>query len=90
MLLHELGHLLNIKLTGSLLAVPNLFVQLDSLMQTIQTESSIDQLSELFAHLFAMTILRQPELKQYDSYPPPLEKAQSVFATYFQTLLAGL
>ncbi len=90
MLLHELGHLLNIKLTGSLLIVPDLFVQLDHLMRTTQAESSTEQLSELFAHLFAMTMLRQPELKQYDSYPPLPEKTQAVFAAYFQTLLAGL
>ena len=89
-LLHELGHLLNLKLTGSLLVLPELFVQLDGLMRTTQTAGSTEELSELFAHLFAMTMLRQPELKQYDSYPPIPEATQAVFISYFQTLLAGL
>ena len=90
MLLHELGHLLNIKLTGSLLVLPEQFVQLDSLMRTTQTENSIEQLSELFAHLFAMTMLRHSELKQYDSYSPLPEDIQAVFTAYFLNLLAGL
>ncbi len=89
-LLHELGHLLNLKLTSSLLVLPEPFVQLDGLMRTTQTAGSTEELSELFAHLFAMTMLRQPELKQYDSYPPLLEETQAVFTAYFQTLLAGL
>lgn len=89
-LLHELGHLLNLKLTGSLLVLPEPFVQLDGLMRTIQTAGSTEELSELFAHLFAMTMLRQPELKQYDSYPPLPEETQAVFTAYFQTLLARL
>ncbi|WP_066453823.1 hypothetical protein [Anaerotruncus rubiinfantis] len=89
-LLHELGHLLNLKLTGSLLVLPELFVQLDGLMRTTQTTDSTEELSELFAHLFAMTMLRHPELKQYDSYPPLPEDTQAVFTAYFQTLLARL
>lgn len=90
MLLHELGHLLNIKLTGSLLVAPDLFIQLDGFLRNTQAESSAEELSELFAHLFAMTMLQQPELKQYDSYPPLPEKTLSVFVTYFKALLAGL
>ena len=89
-LLHELGHLLNLKLTGRLLVLPEPFVQLDGLMRTTQTAGSTEELSELFAHLFAMTILRQPELKQYDSYPSLPEETQAVFTFYFQTLLARL
>ena len=53
-------------------------------------KSSAEQLSELFAHLFAMTMLRLPELKQYDSYPPLSEETISVFAAYFLNVLAGL
>ena len=90
MLLHELGHLLNLKLTGSLLVLPELFMQLDGLMRTTQTDASVEQLSELFAYLFAMTMLRQPELKQYDSYLPLPEETQAVFAAYFQTVLSRL
>lgn len=90
MLLHELGHLLNIKLTGSLLVLPKMFVQLDSLMRTTQAAGSTEELSELFAHLFAMTMLRHPELKQYDSYPPLPEETQIIFTNYFQTLLTQI
>lgn len=90
MLLHELGHLLHIKLTGSLLVAPDLFIQLDDFLRNTQVESSAEEVSELFAHLFAMTMLQQPELKQYDSYPPLPEETLSVFATYFKALLAGL
>lgn len=90
MLLHELGHLLNIKLTGSLQIIPELFIQLDGLLRNEGIESTTEELSELFAHLFAMTMLQLPDLKQYDSYPPLPEETVSVFAAYFKTLLAAL
>lgn len=90
MLLHELGHLLNIKLTGSLQIIPELFIQLDRLLRNEGIESTTEELSELFAHLFAMTMLQLPDLKQYDSYPPLPDETVSVFAAYFKTLLAAL
>ena len=90
MLLHELGHLLNIKLTGSLKVVPDLFVKLDGLMRTSQIEGDTVELCELFAHLFAMTMLRQSTLKQYDSYPTLPEETQSVFFSYFESLLKDI
>lgn len=90
MLLHELGHLLNLKLTGSLQVLPDLFIQLDGVLRNEKIASTTEELSELFAHLFAMTMLQLPDLKQYDSYPPLPEKTASVFAAYFKALLAEL
>lgn len=65
MFLHELGHCINIALTGNPEVVPEDFALVTSLIGVNQDDCDV---SEFFAHCFAMSLLIEPDLLNSDPF----------------------
>lgn len=80
-LLHELGHCVALALTGDTKTIPEDFPLLPSLLGLNIPHSDM---SEFFAHCFAMSLLYEPTLQQYDPFQiVPLEHKQ-LLRVYFK------
>ncbi len=80
-LLHELGHGVNLALTGNVELQPEDFLLVTSLIGLVQ--SSYDR-KEFFAHCFAMSLLVEPDLQKADPFCKVPQKDKQLFRTYFQ------
>ena len=80
-LLHELGHCVNLALTGDLEKLPEDFQLVTSLIGMNQPDCD---LKEFFAHCFAMSLLIEPELQKADPFCNVPQKDKQLFQTYFQ------
>lgn len=80
-LLHELGHCVNLALTGDLEKLPEDFQLVTSLIGIKQLDCD---LKEFFAHCFAMSLLIEPELQKADPFCNVPQKDKQLFRTYFQ------
>ena len=79
--LHELGHCVNIALTGSPEVPPEYFTLVIKLIGVDKVECDIP---EFFAHCFAMSLLIEPELLSADPFKAVPENHKQLFRTYFQ------
>jgi len=84
-LLHELGHCVNIALTGNLVVVPEDFALITSLIGVNQEDCDV---SEFFAHCFAMSLLIESDLLNADPFRTVPQNHKQVFRTYFRIKLA--
>lgn len=87
-LLHELGHMVNLILTGDVGKLPEDFAVITSLLNLNINKN--DQ-NEFFAHCFAMSLLSETELVPFDPFPmvcklrlngisvPPKRNGYSIF-----------
>ena len=81
MFLHELGHCVNIALTGNPEVVPEDFSLVTSLIGVNQKDCDV---SEFFAHCFAMSLLIESNLLNADPFKTVPLNHKQMFRTYFQ------
>ena len=84
MFLHELGHCVNIALTGNPEVVPEDFALVTSLIGVNQEDCDV---SEFFAHCFAMSLLIEPDLQSTDPFKMVPLNHKQMFRTYFHNKL---
>lgn len=89
-LLHELGHVLNLSLTGDISAVPEDFFTFGELFFPGLSTTYRNQASEFFAHCFSMGITSRPELQQYDAFPAIKLEHKKLFDTYMKSKITSL
>ena len=87
MFLHELGHCVNIALTGNSEVPPEDFALVDSLIGMNQDDCDM---SEFFAHCFAMSLLLEPDLLNADPFKTVPQNNKQMFRTYFQYKIQNL
>lgn len=87
MFLHELGHCVNIALTGNPEVVPEDFALVTSLGGVNRHTCDV---SEFFAHCFAMSLLIEPELLSADPFKAVPQNHKQLFRTYFQLKIQNL
>lgn len=81
MFLHELGHCVNIALTGEPELPPEDFTLVMTLIGVDKVECDIP---EFFAHCFAMSLLIEPELLSADPFKVVPQNHKQLFRAYFQ------
>ena len=81
MFLHELGHCINIALTGNPEVVPEDFALVTSLIGVNQDDCDV---SEFFAHCFAMSLLIEPDLLNSDPFKRPV--LQQIAFSFLKTV----
>ena len=81
MLLHELGHCVNIALTGDPEAPPEDFTLVMKLIGADKAECDVP---EFFAHCFAMSLLIEPDLLRADPFTIVPQKHKEVFRQYLK------
>ena len=84
MLLHELGHCVNIALTGDPEIPPEDFALVLKLIGVDAVECDIP---EFFAHCFAMSLLIEPDLQNADPFKMVPLNHKQMFRTYFHNKL---
>lgn len=79
-LLHEIGHMINLALTGTMEVQPDDFQVVSALFHL--NLDGVD-CKELFAHCFAMSLLMEPELNSADPFTMVPKTDKKVFRSYF-------
>ncbi|WP_186564218.1 hypothetical protein [Lawsonibacter celer] len=87
MLLHELGHCVNIALTGDPEVPPEDFALIMKLIEVDKVECDIP---EFFAHCFAMSLLIEPELLSVDPFKMVPQNHKQLFREYCQLKIQNL
>lgn len=87
MFLHELGHCVNIALTGDPEIPPEDFALVTSLLGVNKETCDIP---EFFAHCFAMSLLIEPSLLNADPFETVPQNHKRMFRTYFQHKIQNL
>ena len=87
MFLHELGHCVNVALTGDPEAPPEDFTLVMKLISADKIECDV---SEFFAHCFAMSLLIEPELLNADPFEMVPMNHKQIFRTYFEYKIQNL
>lgn len=83
-LLHEIGHMINLVLTGTVEKQPDDFEVVFALLHL--NLDGIDK-KEFFAHCFAMSLLIEPEFASADPFTMVPEMDKRLFQTYFKHIL---
>ena len=87
MLLHELGHCVNIALAGDPEVPPEDFTLVMKLIGADKIECDV---SEFFAHCFAMSLLIEPDLLNSDPFKTVPLNHKQMFRTYFHYKIQNL
>lgn len=87
MFLHELGHCVNIALTGDPETPPENFALVMKLIGADKIECDVP---EFFAHCFAMSLLIEPDLLKADPFKMVPENHKQMFRTYFEYKMQNL
>lgn len=87
MFLHELGHFVNVALTGDPEAPPEDFTLVMKLIGADKIECDV---SEFFAHCFAMSLLIEAELLSADPFKTVPRNHKQMFRTYFENKIQNL
>ena len=85
--LHELGHCVNIALTGDPKTPPEDFALVMKLIGADKIECDV---SEFFAHCFAMSLLIEAELLSADPFKTVPRNHKQMFRTYFENKIQNL
>ena len=83
-LLHEIGHMINLSLTGTMEVQPDDFEVVSALLHL--NLNGVDK-KEFFAHCFAMSLLIEPELIPTDPFTMVPETDKRLFQNYFKHIL---
>lgn len=89
-LLHELGHVLNLSLTGDISAVPEDFFTFGEFFFPGLSTTYREQAPEFFAHCFSMGITSRPEFQLYDAFPTIKLEHKRLFDIYMRSKIASL
>ena len=79
-LLHEVGHMINLALTGTMEVQPDDFQVASALLHL--DLNGVDR-KEFFAHCFAMSLLIEPELTSADPFTMVPKTDKTIFRSYF-------
>ena len=79
-LLHEIGHIINLALTSTMEVQPNDFQVVSALLHLNLV--CVDN-KEFFAHCFSMSLLIEPELNSADPFTMVPKKDKKIFRSYF-------
>lgn len=79
-LLHEIGHMINLALTGTMEVQPDDFQVVSALLHL--NLDGVD-CKEFFAHCFALSLLIEPELNSADPFTMVPKTDKKVFRSYF-------
>lgn len=79
-LLHEIGHIINLALTGTIEVQPDDFQVVSDLLHL--NLDGVDN-KEFFAHCFAMSLLIEPEFNSSDPFTMVPKMDKTIFRTYF-------
>ena len=79
-LLHEIGHMMNLALTGAMEVQPDDFQVVSALLHL--NLDGVD-CKEFFAHCFAMSLLIEPELNSADPFTMVSKTDKKAFRSYF-------
>lgn len=79
-LFHELGHVVNLMLTGDVNILPEDFKVVTALLKL--NLAGVDT-KEFFAHCFAMSLLIEPMFQHVDPFSAVPDKHKQIFRTYF-------
>lgn len=79
-LIHEVGHMINLALTGTMEVQPDDFQVVSALLHL--NLNGVDS-KEFFAHCFAMSLLIEPELISADPFTMVPKTDKKVFRSYF-------
>ena len=88
--LHELGHCLNLSLTGNPKVPPEDFAHAVRYLFPTLSEMRCEEVAEIFAHCFAMSILAESSFRQYDPFQTIPMKAKGLLRSYFEAKLQQL
>ena len=80
MFLHELGHCVDVTLTGNPEVTPEDFALVTSLIGMNQEDCDV---SEFFAHCFAMSLLIEPDLLNADPFNTVPQNHKRMFQAYY-------
>lgn len=89
--LHELGHVVNVRLTGDVTQAPPAFLDFgEPFFPGLSTKHrSIS--GELFAHCFAMGVFsRHPELREFDPFTEVAPEDKQAFQHFVEALICAL
>ena len=89
--LHELGHVVNVRLTGDVTQAPPAFLDFgEPFFPGLSTKHrSIS--GELFAHCFAMGVFsRHPELREFDPFTEVAPEDKQAFQHFGEALICAL
>ena len=91
MLLHELGHVLNVRLTGDLMLAPPAFLEFGEPFFPGLSDRHRSVSGELFAHCFAMGVFsRHPELRELDPFTMVTAEDKQAFGRFMEALIRTL
>ena len=91
MFLHELGHVLNVRLTGDLTLAPPAFLEFGEPFFPGLSDRHRSVSGELFAHCFAMGVFsRHPELRELDPFTMVTAEDKQAFGRFMEALICTL
>ena len=91
MFLHELGHVLNVRLTGDLTLAPPAFLEFGEPFFPGLSDRHRSVSGELFAHCFAMGVFsRHPELRELDPFTMVNVEDKQAFGQFMEALIRTL
>lgn len=91
MFLHELGHVLNVRLTGDLALAPPAFLEFGEPFFPGLSDRHRAVSGELFAHCFAMGVFnRHPELRELDPFTMVTAEDKQAFGQFMEALIRTL
>ena len=89
-LLHELGHVLNLRLTGDISVVPDDFLSFAEWFFPGLSTKYRASAPEFFAHCFAMGVASRSGLECYDAFPNIQKEHKQLFDIYMRSKIAQL
>lgn len=88
--LHELGHVLNVRLTGDIEVPSASFQKFNELILSPEDcQAVMQEAAEMYAHVFAMAVLTATELKEFDRYAYVPDETRSLMKKYIQYELSS-
>jgi hypothetical protein len=89
--LHELGHVLNVSLTGDIAIPPPSFQTFNELiLRTEDCDAVMQEGNESFAHVFTMAALAHSELKEFDLYTAVSDEIKLLLDHYIHQFFSEL
>ncbi len=89
-LLHELGHVLNLRLTGDISVVPDDFLSFAEWFFPGLSTKYRASAPEFFAHCFAMGVASRPGMECYDAFPNIQKEHKQLFDAYMRSKITRL